>query len=104
LTGLFLGVQYLDKTSWTSSKPPWAARAGKREGARPGGAKLGHKGHACALAETVDAHENHRPAHYQHCGLPFDENATDEVIGEYDEIDLLEVKPIVRRHRKVMGR
>jgi len=48
--------------------------------------------------------EDHRPAHYQHCGLPFGEDAAANVIGEYDEIDLPQVKPLVRRHRRLACR
>jgi transposase len=101
LIDLPLGLQRPDKTSRTSSKPPSTDRKGKREGSRPGGAKPGHKGHARALAETADTHEDHRPAPCQHCGLPFVEDAMGEVIGEYDEIDLPAVKPIIRRHRRM---
>ena len=101
LIELLLGLQRPDKTSRTSSKPPSTDRKGKREGSRPGGGKPGHKGHARALAETADAHEDHRPAHCQHCGLPFGEDAMGDVIGEYDEIDLPQVKPIIRRHRRM---
>ena len=101
LIDLLLGLQRPDKTSRTSSKPPSTDWKGKREGSRSGGAKPGHKGHARALAEEADAHEDHRPAHCQHCGLPFGEDAMGEVIGEYDEIDLPAVKPIIRRHRRM---
>jgi transposase len=104
LIDLLLGLQRPDKTSRTSSNPPSTDRKGKRVGSRPGGAKPGHKGHARALAETADAHEDHRPAHCQHCGLPFVEDAMGEVVGEYDEIDLPEVKPIIRRHRRMTCR
>jgi len=104
LIDLLLGLQRPDKTSRTSSNPPSTDWKGKREGSRPGGAKPGHKGHARSLAETADAHEDHRPAHCQHCGLPFVEDATGEVIGEYDEIDLPEVKPIIRRHLRMSCR
>lgn len=101
LIDLLLGLQRPDKTSRTSSKPPSTDRKGRRESSRPGGAKPGHKGHARALAETADAHEDHRPAQCQHCGLAFGEDAVGDVIGEYDEIDLPEVKPIIRRHRRM---
>lgn len=101
LIDLLLGLQRPDKTSRTSSKPPSTDRKGKREGSRPGGAKPGHKGHARALAETADTHEDHLPAHCQYCGLSFGEDAVGDVIGEYDEIDLPEVKPIIRRHRRM---
>ena len=101
LIDLLLGMQRPDKTSRTSSKPPSTDRKAKREGSRPGGAKPGNKGHARVLAEAPDAHEDHRPEHCLHCGLPFAEDASGTVIGEYDEIDLPEVKPIVRRHRRL---
>ena len=104
LIDLVLGMQRPDKTSRTSSKPPSTDRKAKREGSRPGGAKPGHKGHARVLAEAPDAHEDHRPAHCHHCGLPFAEDASGAVIGEYDEIDLPEVKPLVRRHRRLKCR
>jgi transposase len=104
LIDLLLGLDRPGKTSRTSSKPPSTDQKGKREGSRPGGAKPGHKGHARALAKTPDAHKDHRPAHCQHCGLPFGEDAHGEVIGEYDEIDLPQVKPLVRRHRRLACR
>ena len=75
LVELVLRMQRPDKTSRTSSKPPSTDRKAKREGSRPGGAKPGHKGHARVLAEAPDAHEDHRPAHCRHCGLPFAEDA-----------------------------
>ncbi|MDY7524524.1 hypothetical protein [Sphingomonas sp. 10B4] len=104
LIDLVLGMQRPDKTSRTSSKPPSTDRKAKRESWRPGGAKLGHKGYARVLAEVPDAHEDHRPAHCDHCGLAFAEDASCAVIGEYDEIDLLEIKPLVRRHRRLKCR
>ncbi len=104
LIDLLLGLQRPDKTSRTSSKPPSTDRKAQREGSRPGGAKPGHKGHARVLAAAPDAHENHRPEHCRHCGLPFAQDAAGTLIGEYDEIDLPEVKPIVRRHRRLACR
>jgi transposase len=101
LIDLLLGLDRPGKTSRTSSRPPSTDQKGKREGSCPGGAKPGHKGHARALAETPDAHEDHRPAHCAHCGLPFGEDAHGDVMGEYDEIDLPQVKPIIRRHRRL---
>lgn len=104
LIDLLLGIQRPDKTSRTSSKPPSTDRKAKREGSRPGGGKPGHKGHARVLADTPDAHEDHRPEHCRYCGLPFAEDASGTAVGEYDEIDLPEVKPIVRRHRRLACR
>ena len=101
LIDMLLGLQRPDKTSRTSSKPPSTDRKAKREGSRPGGAKPGHKGQARVLAEAPDTHEDHRPAHCRHCGLPFADDAPGTMMGEYDEIDLPAVKPIVRRHRRL---
>lgn len=104
LVELVLRMQRPDKTSRTSSKPPSTDRNGKREGSRPGGAKPGHKGHARGLAEAPDMIEDHRPTHCRHCGLPFGDDAPGTVTGEYDEIDLPAVKPIVKRHRRLACR
>ena len=104
LVELVLRMQRPDKTSRTSSKPPSTDRKGRREGSRPGGAKPGHKGHARALADAPNSHVDHRPTHCHHCGLPFAGDAPGAVAGEYDEIDLPEVKPIVRRHRRLKCR
>ena len=101
LIDLLLDMQRPDKSSRTSSKPPSTDQNGKQDGLRPGGAR---KGHARALAETADAHEYHRPAHCQHCGLPFVEGTLDEVVDVYDQIDLPKVKPITRRHRWISCR
>jgi len=104
LIDLLLGLQRPGKTSRTSSKPPSTDQKANRDGSRPGGGKPGHKGHARVLAETPDAHEDHRPDHCQHCGLPFGADVAEEIIGEYDEIDLPPVKPLVRRHRRMACR
>ena len=104
LVELVLRMQRPDKTSRTSSKPPSTDRKERREGSRPGGAKPGHKGHARTLADAPNSHVDHRPAHCHHCGLPFAGDAPGAVAGEYDEIDLPEVKPVVRRHRRLKCR
>ena len=104
LVELVLRMQRPDKTSRTSSKPPSTDRKAKREGSRPGGAKLGHKGHARNLAEAPDIVQDHRPTHCRHCGLAFAEDDAGAVIGEYDEIDLPEVKPVIKRHRRLKCR
>jgi len=101
LVEVVLRLQRPDKTSRTSSKPPTTDRKGRREGSRPGGAKPGHKGHARALADEPNSHVEHRPTHCHHCGLPFAGDAPGAVTGEYDEIDLPEVKPIIRRHLRL---
>ena len=104
LVELVLRMQWPDKTSLTSSKPPSTDRKAKREGSRPGGAKPGHKGHARVLADAPDVHEDHRPTQCRHCGLPFAGDLSGTVIGEYDEIDLPEVAPVVTRHRRLACR
>lgn len=104
LIDLVLGLQRPDKTSRTSSKPPSTDRKARRDGSRPGGAKPAHKGHSRGLAEVPDKMEDHRPTHCRHCGLPFAEDEAGAVIGEYDEIDLPEIKPIVSRHRRLKCR
>jgi transposase len=104
LVELVLRLQRPDKTSRTSSQPPSTDRKAKREGSRPGGAKSGHKGHARSLGHTPDIIEDHRPTHCRHCGLVFAEDEAGAVIGEYDEIDLPEIQPIVKRHRRLKCR
>jgi len=104
LIELLLGLQRPGKTSRTSSKPPSTDQKANREGSRPGGGKPGHKGHARVLTETPDEQEDHRPDRCQHCGLPFGADVAEEVVGEYDEIDLPQVKPLVRRHRRMACR
>src|ERR1700739_1236827 len=90
-----LRLQRPDKTSRTSSKPPSTDRKAKREGSRPGGGKPGHQGHARSLAETPDILEDPGPTHCRHCGLAFAEDEAGTVIGEYDEIDLPEFRPVI---------
>ena len=55
LVELVLRLQRPQKTSRTSSKPPSTDPKERRERAKPGGAKPGHKGHSRALSEAVDA-------------------------------------------------
>ena len=73
-------------------------------GGCPGGGKPGHKGHARVLAETPDQTEGHRPPHCRACGLPFSDAARGAVIGEYDEVDLPETRPLIKRHRRLKCR
>lgn len=104
LVELVLRLQRPDLTSRTSSKPPSTDRKEKREGSRPGGAKPGHKGHARTLSGTPDMTVDHRPVECRHCGLAFAGDEAGAVVGEYDEIDLPEVKPLVKRHRRLKCR
>jgi transposase len=100
LIELVLRMQRPEKSSRTSSKPPSTDRKEKRENAKPGGAKPGHEGHSRELCETPDATEDHAPTHCARCGAAFGADATRELIGEYDEIELPPVRPFVRRHRR----
>ena len=97
-------MQRPDKASRTSSKPPSTDRKAKREGSRPGGGTPGHNGHARRLADTPDIVQDHCPTHCQHCGLAFAQDEAGTVIGEYDAIDLPEVKPVVKGHRRLKCR
>jgi transposase len=100
LIELVLRMQRPDKTSRNSSKPPSTDRKQQRENSKPGGAKPGHEGHSRRLAKSPDAYEDYAPTHCNRCGLPFPDDATRELIGEYDEIELPPVRPFVRRHRR----
>jgi transposase len=100
LIDLVLRLQRPDKTSRTSSKPPSTDKKAKRENARPGGAKPGHKPHNRQLADNPDEFRDHRPTHCELCGGPVSPDADMELIGEYDEIEIPPVKPYVVRHRR----
>ena len=84
-----------DKTSRTSSKPPSTDKKEKREGSRPGGAKLGHEPHTRRLADDPDEFCDHVPGVCEQCGVTFPSQAQRELIGEYDEIEIPPVKPYV---------
>ena len=65
LVDLVLTLQRPAKTSRTSSKPPSMDKKARREAAKPGGARPGHKGHFRELHEapdeTVDHHRDRCP-------------------------------------------
>ena len=100
LIDLVLRMQRPDKNSRNSSKPPSTDRKEQRENSKPGGAKPGHEGHTRRLADNPDAVEEYSPTHCERCVLPFSDDATRELIGEYDEIELPPVRPFVKRHRR----
>ncbi len=100
LIELVLKMQRPGKTSRTSSRPPSSDKKARRQSARPGGAKPGHKGHSRDLAENPDERVDHRPDECPHCKAALDLGLASEVAGEYDEIDLPELAPVVRRHRR----
>ena len=91
------------KTSRTSSKPPSLDRKERREQAKPGGAKPGHKGHFRALHEAPDEVVDYRPNACPQCHCKLDADLRMELIGEYDEIELPALQPFVRRHRRFAG-
>ena len=101
LVELVLKLQRPAKTSRTSSRPPSTDRKEKRAGSKPGGAKLGHKGHFRSLAAQPDDVVDHRPDRCSGCGHVFAPDAAGEVIGAFDSVDLPPVVPIVTRHQRL---
>ena len=57
-------------------------------------------GHVCVLDERPDVLADYRPTNCCHSGPPFAGDVSGAVIGDYYEIDLPEVKRIVKRHRR----
>jgi hypothetical protein len=43
-------------------------------------------------------YEGNCPGHFTCCHLPFGAGDKRELIGEYDEIEIPRVRPLVRRH------
>jgi transposase len=101
LVELVLKLQRPLKTSRTSSKPPSTDRKAKRENAKPGGAKPGHKGHHRRLADHPDQTFDHRPVRCPNCGIGIASDVASEIIGEYDRIDLPPIRPLIERHRRL---
>ena len=101
LVDLVLKLQRPAKTSRTSSKPPSTDRKARREHAKPGGAKPEHEGHNRALHENPDETVDHRPDICPQCNGHLDADLAGDVIGEYDEIEVPQIKPFVRRHRRL---
>jgi transposase len=100
LIELVLRLQRPEKTSRNSSKPPSTDKKARRESSRPGGAKPGHEAHNRALAENPDEYRDYRPEVCEQCGGRFGPDAAQELIGEYDEIEIPPVKPYIIRHRR----
>jgi len=100
LVELVLKLQRPSRTSRTSSKPPSLDKKARREEAKPGGGKPGHKGHFRKLHEAPDETVDHRPAECPQCHDLLDGAHSGVVIGEYDEIEFPVLKPFVRRHRR----
>ena len=100
LVDLVLKLQRPAKTSRTSSNPPSTDKKARREHAKPGGAKPGHKGYNRALHDNPDEKVDHRPDICPHCHGHLAADLVGDVIGEYDEIEVVPIKPFVRRHRR----
>ncbi len=99
-----LRLQRPAKSSRTSSKPPSSDKKERRRNAKPGGATPGHKGHFRALTENPDEIIAHRPASCPVCRSELDASLEGEVIGEYDEIELPQITPFIRRHLRLAVR
>ena len=100
LIELVLRLQRPEKDSRTSSKPPSTDKKETRENSRPGGAKPGHEPHNRRLADDPDEYRDHAPSVCEACGGPFAADAPQDLIGEYDEIEIPPVRPYVIRHRR----
>src|SRR5271165_4914442 len=100
LIDLVLQLQRPDQTSRTSSKRPSTDNKEKRENSRPGGAKPGHEPHNRRLADNPDEFRDYFPDACEQCGGSFSFDASRNLIGEYDEIEIPPVKPHVVRHRR----
>ena len=72
LIEIVLRLQRPSKTSRTSSKPPSLDKKARRENARPGGAKPGHKGHFRDLHDDPDETVDHRPGTCPCCQAKLD--------------------------------
>lgn len=104
LIELVLRLQRPEKTSRTSSKPPAGDRKERREQARPGGAKPGHKGHARAISQDPDDVVDHRPGRCSCCGGKLNDDLPVEEVSLADEIELPEIAPVVTGHRRLAVR
>lgn len=89
------------KRSRTSLKPPSTDHKEKRASSKPGGAKPGHEGCFCALAEQPDRIIEHRPARCPGCGHGFAPDALGAVIGAHDTVDLPPVTPVVTHSQRL---
>src|SRR3954471_21205664 len=99
LIELVLRLQRADKNSRTSSKPPSTDKKEIRENSRPGGAKLGHEPHNRRPADEPGELRAHAPGVCDQGGGAFASDGQQELIGEYDEIEIPPVKPYVIHHR-----
>ena len=101
LIDLVLRLQRPEKTSRTSSKPPSMDRKERRDKAKPGGAKPGHKGCNRALSEDFDCIVDHYPAQCPCCQATLSSELPAETVSEHETIDLPEIRPVVERRRRL---
>ncbi len=101
LIELVLRLQRPEKTSRTSSKPPSTDRKERREQARPGGAKPGHKGHSRALSTDVDRIVDHAPQQCPCCRIALSPELPSEAVSVHEWIELPQLKPRIEHHRRL---
>lgn len=104
LIDLVLRLQRPQKTSRTSSKPPSMDRKERRDKAKPGGAKPGHKGHSRSLSEDFDRIVDHHPDQCPCCRARLSSDLPAEIVSEHETVDLPEIRPVVERHRRLSVR
>src|ERR1044072_7152685 len=96
-----LRLQRPEKTSRTSSKPPSTDRKERREQAKPGGAKPGHKGHSRTLSPDPAEGVAHRRGRCPCCGGALVADRPAEIVSVCEKIELPEVAPIVTQHQRL---
>src|ERR687893_410232 len=99
-----LRLQWPEKTSRTSSKPPSTDRKEQREKSKPGGAKPGHEGHSRTISDTPDKVVEHRPDQCSCCGAALMSDLPSETVSLHEQVDLPEVKPLITHHRRLSVR
>ena len=104
LIDLVLRLQRPEKTSRTSSKPPSSDRKERRDKAKPGGAKPGHKGHSRAMSKDADSIVEHHPDQCPCCHASLSSDLSTETFSEHDKIELPAIKPLIERHRRLSVR
>jgi len=101
LIELVLRLQRPPKTSRTSSKPPSTDRKERRERARPGGAKPGHKGQNRVLGTEVDRVVDHAPQQCPCCRIALSPDLPSEEVSVHERIELPPIRPLVEHHRRL---
>ncbi len=104
LIDLVLRLQQPEKTSRTSSKPPSTDRKERRDKAKPGGARPGHKGHGRSPSEDFDCIVDHHPDQCPCCRASLSSDLVAETVSEHETIDLPAIRPVVQRHRRLSVR